>query len=165
MNLEFSDFVSVVSLLVSIAAVFFAKKSSKAAHDIAEKNLNLQHGMVELEMRQAIENAKSKVNEISVVMAPLVAKEEKSKLNEEDEGTLKIYRKNLDAAVQTLMNTYDDACSKYIDGKVDKVRFKKNYKYEIRNLLENKDLKEHFDPLTSRYKPILNVYTEWESME
>ncbi|WP_345888581.1 hypothetical protein [Shewanella algae] len=165
MTIGLAELIAFLSLIVSIAAAVFAKRSSTAANIIAKENLNLQHGMVELEMRQAIENAKSKVNEISMVMAPLVAKEERGKLVDEENNTLIIYRKNFNASVQTLMNTYDDACSKYIDGKVDKVRFKKNYKYEIRNLLENKDLKEYFDPLTSRYKPILNVYAEWESLE
>ncbi|TKE91266.1 hypothetical protein FCV44_19485 [Vibrio kanaloae] len=166
MSLEPSDFVAFGSFLVSIGAAYFAKASSKAANKISKENLDLQHGMVELEMRQAIENAKSKVNDISIIMAPLVAREESEQnLSVEDTKTLEIYRKNFNAAVQTFMNTYDDACSKYIDGKVDKVRFKKNYRYEIRNLLENKELKEYFDPLTSRYKPILNVYTEWENME
>lgn len=166
MSLELSDVIAFGSLLVSIGAAYFAKTSSKAANKISKENLDLQHGMVELEMRQAIENAKSKVNDISIVMAPLVAREESEQgLSVEDAKTLEIYRKNFNAAVQTLMNTYDDACSKYIDGKVDKIRFKKNYRYEIRNLLENRELKEYFDPLTSRYKPILNVYTEWENME
>ncbi|GHX96278.1 hypothetical protein VCSRO67_3461 [Vibrio cholerae] len=166
MSLELSDIIAVSSLFVSIGAAYFAKTSSKAANKISKENLDLQHGMVELEMRQAIENAKSKVNDISVIMAPLVAREDSEQgLSIEDNKTLEIYRKNFNAAVQTLMNTYDDACSKYIDSKVDKVRFKKNYRYEIRNLLENKELKEYFDPLTSRYKPILNVYAEWENIE
>lgn len=166
MSIELSDAIAFASLFVSAGAAYFAKTSSNAANKISKENLDLQHGMVELEMRQAIENAKSKVNEISVVMAPLVARESGEQgLSIEDAKTLEIYQKNFNASVQTLMNTYDDACSKYIDGKVDKIRFKKNYRYEIRNLLENKDLKEYFDPLTSRYKPILNVYTEWENME
>ncbi|ELG4788259.1 hypothetical protein V9657_004456 [Vibrio vulnificus] len=166
MSIELSDVIAFASLFVSVGAAYFAKTSSNAANKISKENLDLQHGMVELEMRQAIENAKSKVNEISVVMAPLVAREGGEQgLSIEDAKTLEIYQKNFNASVQTLMNTYDDACSKYIDGKVDKIRFKKNYRYEIRNLLENKDLKEYFDPLTSRYKPILNVYTEWENME
>lgn len=169
MSIGLSEIIACASLIVAIWAAYFAKTSSSAANQIAKKNLDLQLGMVELEMRQAIENAKSKVNEVSVLMAPLVAREDSEEENEHlsssEKKTLDIYRKNFNAAVQTLMNTYDDACSKYIDGKVDKVRFKKNYRYEIRNLLENGDLKEYFNPLTSRYKPILNVYTEWENME
>ena len=99
------------------------------------------------------------------------AKEDKTiynkykKLSEEDKETLDLYRKSFNAATQTLINYYDSACSKYVDGKVDKVRFKKSYKNEIRKLIENKDLKEYFDPLTSSYKPILNVYAEWEKLE
>ncbi len=165
MEINSSDMIASLSLVVSIGAVFFAKSSSTKANTIAQENLNLQLGMVELEMRQAIENAKSKVNEINIIMAPLIAKKEAGNIDAEGELTLDSYSKSFSAAVQTLMNTYDDACSKYIDKKVDKSRFKKNYKYEIRNLLENKELKEYFDPLTSRYKPILNVYTEWESSE
>ncbi|WP_369434531.1 hypothetical protein [Psychromonas sp. MME1] len=165
MNINVSDIIASISLIVSIGAVIFAKLSSSKANSIAQDNLNLQFGMVELEMRQAIENAKSKVNEINIIMAPLIAKQDAGNIDDEGEFTLKSYSKSFNAAVQTLMNTYDDACSKYIDNKVDKNRFKKNYKYEIRNLLENKELKEYFDPLTSRYKPILNVYTEWENSE
>jgi hypothetical protein len=165
MQVEFSDLIALFSLIVSFGAVLFAKSSSAKANSIAQENLNLQAGMVELEMRQAIENAKAKVNDIGIIMAPLVSKEEADTIDAEGKITLESYRKNFNAAVQTLMNTYDDACSKYIDKKVDKNRFRKNYKYEIRNLLENKDLKEYFDPLTSRYKPILNVYTEWEGTE
>ena len=121
--------------------------------------------MVELEISQSIENAKSKINEIAIIMVPFVSKETIGKLSEEDKETLDLYRKSFNAPTQTLINYYDSACSKYVDGKVDKVRFKKSYKNEIRKLIENKDLKEYFDPLTSSYKPILNVYAEWEKLE
>lgn len=159
--------IALVSLLVSIGAVVFARKSSQAANKIAEENLTLQHGMVELEMRQSIENAKSKISDISMIMAPLIAKEKANadSMEAEEKETLALYQKNFDSAVQTLMNTYDDACSKYIDGKVDKDRFVKNYRIEIRRLLESDDLKKYFDPLTSSYKPILKVYGEWENLE
>lgn len=165
MEFKLSDFLAVLSLFVSFGAVYFAKASSKQANRIAQENLNLQHGMVELEISQSIEGAKSSINEISIVMVPYIAKEEENTLNPEEESVLKLYRKNFNAATQTLMNYYDSACSKYIDGKVDKVRFKKTYKNEIRKLLENKDLQEYFNPLTSSYKPILNVYDEWENLE
>lgn len=165
MNIEVSDVIASISLLVSIGAVVFAKSSSKKANEIAKENLNLQYGMVELEISQSIENAKSKINEISIIMVPLVSKEKAKTIDEEEVGTLELYRKNFNAATQTLINYYDSACSKYADGKVDKVRFKKSYKNEIRKLVENDDLKEYFNPLTSPYKPILNVYTEWESLE
>jgi len=165
MDVSTSDLIASVSLIVSIGAVFFAKSSSLKANEIAQENLNLQYGMVELEISQSIENAKSSINDISIIMVPLVSKERLESINKEEEDTLQLYRKNFNAATQTLINHYDAACSKYIDGKVDKVRFKKSYKNEIRKLVEKDDLKEYFNPLTSSYKPILNVYSEWENLE
>jgi hypothetical protein len=172
MNLNFSEITSLISLAISVAAIYFAKTSSNKANNISQENiqlqknnLNLQYGMVELEINQSIENAKSKINEISIIMVPFISKENLGKISQEESETLALYRKNFNAATQTLINYYDSACSKYADGKVDKIRFKKTYKNEIRKLIENKDLKEYFDPLTSSYKPILNVYSEWENLE
>lgn len=165
MQINTSDAIAFLSLIISLGSAVFAKSTSKKANQIAEQNLSLQQGMVELEISQSIENAKSKINEISMVMVPLVSKENLKTITPEDSETLTLYRKNLNAATQTLINYYDSACSKYSDVKVDKVRFKKTYKNEIRKLVENKDLQEYFNPLTSSYKPILNVYSEWEHLE
>jgi len=118
-----------------------------------------------MEMRQAIATANVHINDIALVMAPLKAKEADRPLTPEETNTLAIYNKSLNAAIQGMLNTYDDSCSKYLDGKIDKVRFKKNFHYEIRNLLESEDLKVYFNPTTSRYKPILKVYDEWENLE
>ncbi len=165
MQINTSNAIAFLSLIISLGSAIFAKSSSKKANQIAEQNLSLQQGMVELEISQSIENAKSKINEISMVMVPLVSKENLKTITSEDSETLTLYRKNFDAATQTLINYYDSACSKYSDGKVDRVRFKKTYKNEIRKLVENKDLQEYFNSLTSSYKPILNVYSEWEHLE
>ncbi|MEG0966936.1 MAG: hypothetical protein RSG92_16360 [Pseudomonas sp.] len=172
MELKTSDLIALLSLIISIGAVIFAKSSSNKANNIAQENLQLQQvnlqlqqGMVELEISQSIEGAKSKINEIAIVMIPFITKENRKTLTDEDTETLELYRKTFNAATQSLMNYYDSACSKYIDNKVDKIRFKKTYKNEIRKLIENKDFKEYFDPLTSSYKPILNVYSEWEHLE
>lgn len=165
MQISTSDAIAFLSLFISLGSAVFAKSSSKKANQIAQQNLSLQQGMVELEISQSIENAKSKINEISMVMVPFVSKENLETITSEDSETLTLYRKNFNAATQTLINYYDSACSKYSDEKVDRVRFKKTYKNEIRKLVENENLKEYFNPLTSSYKPILNVYSEWEHLE
>ena len=179
MNIEISDVIAFLSLIVSIAAIGYARSSSNKANKIAQDNLRLQQdnlrlqqdnlsmqqGIVELGISQSIENAKAKISDVSMIMAPLVAKEQVGKISNEEAATLEIFRKNFKAATQSLINYYDAACSKYIDDKVDKVRFKKTYKNEIRKTIENPDFKEYFDPLTSSYKPILNVYQEWENLE
>ena len=164
-SLDVSDWIAIAALVVSILSAIFAWIASSKANKLARENTNIQHGLIELELRQAIEGSNSKINDVGIIMAPLKAKSNKGTISDEDKETLSIYDKSLDAAIQIMLNTYDDACSKYLDGKVDKVRFKKNYHIEIRNLLESQELKEYFDPLTSRYKPILKVYDEWNNQE
>ena len=100
-----------------------------------------------------------------MIMAPLKSKSNARTISDEEKETLKIYDKNLDSSIESMLNTYDDACAKYLDKKIDKIRFKKTFHVEIRNLIENTDLKKYFDPVNSRYKPILKVYNEWENHE
>lgn len=159
------DWVSIASLIVAIASAAFSWSSSAKANKLAKENTNIQFGMFELSLRQAIENANAKIGEIGLTMGPLKAKVDSGKGTEEEISTLTFYHASLDAAIQAMLNTYDDACSKYIDGKVDKDRFRKSYHIEIRNILERAELKKYFDPHTSRYKPILKVYNEWENHE
>ena len=161
-----------ISLVVSFFALFLAKKSNEnakmatnKANKISEDNLKLQSGVVELSLSQAIENAKGRVVDNNNLMTPLVSKSEANTITKEEEYTLETYKKSFNATVETLMNVYDEACSKYIDGKVDRLRFKKTYKYEIRNLLEKEELSEYFKPLTSRYKSILAVWDEWDNAD
>lgn len=157
--------VSILSLLVAIGAAIFARSSSLQANKISAENLSLTHGMLELELRNSVENSKTKLTDLAVVMAPLKAKEDKGNISEEDKATLDIHSKSLTSCIQTMLNVYEDACTKYIDSKVDKERFKKSFHIEVRNLLEREEMKEYFDPLTSRYKAILKVYDEWENLE
>jgi len=152
------DWVSIASLAVSFGAVFFSWLTSNKAN-------NIQNGMIELELRQTIENSRSKIGDISMIMAPLKSKSNARTISDEEKETLKIYDKNLDSSIESMLNTYDDACAKYLDKKIDKIRFKKTFHVEIRNLIENTDLKKYFDPVNSRYKPILKVYNEWENHE
>lgn len=165
MDIKLSDVISAISMIVSVGAVYFAKASSKKANLIAQENLNLQNAMVENGISQSIEDAKAKINEVSLVMVPLVVKEDIGNLSVEDAANLVLFRKIMDSAVQSLVNHYDSACSKYIDGKVDRVRFRRSYKTEIRQLVEREDLQEYFHPVTTTYKPILMVYKEWEDLE
>ncbi|WP_086792936.1 hypothetical protein [Pseudomonas sp. SCPG-7] len=165
MDIKLSDVIAAISMVVSVGAMYFAKSSSKKANLIAQENLNLQNAMVETGISQSIEGAKVKINEVSLVMVPLVVKEDLGSLSAEEAANLLLFRKIMDSAVQSLVNHYDFACSKYIDGKVDKIRFKKSYRTEIRQLVEKEDMKKHFNPVTTTYKPILIVYKEWEDLE
>ncbi|WP_028865286.1 hypothetical protein [Psychromonas aquimarina] len=157
--------ISGCSLCVAMIALDHAKQSNKKANDIASENVNLQHGQLENEIRQSIENSKMNITNIVITMAPLKAKESIGNISDEDKKTLDIYTSSSDSAIQTMLNIYDDACAKYIDNRVDKGRFKKNFYVEIRNLLQEEEMNKYFHPNTSNYKAIMRVYDEWENLE
>ncbi len=157
--------ISTFSLIVSIISLVFSIKSKREATKLAHENTKLANGMLELEIRSSISDATFRVNEVSMRMNPLIAKRKARNISKEEDLELEALNKNWKSAIQGMLNTYDEACTKYIDGKIDKERFKKNYHYEIRNLLESEGLKQFFDPHTSRYKAIIKVYNEWENLE
>ena len=154
-----------ISLLVSIISIVYAIVAETKARTLAEINTKLANGSLELEIRVATDNANARVNEIDMKMHPLKAKKKHGSISPEEDEELTSLHKNMRAAIQGMLNIYDEACAKYLDGKVDKERFKRNYIFEIRNLLQSEGLKQYFDPVTSTYKAIMKVYNEWEDLE
>ncbi|PHM60510.1 hypothetical protein Xsto_03941 [Xenorhabdus stockiae] len=150
--------ISCFGVIISAIALYRSSKASSSA-------LNIQYASVELAIRNAIENSKNQIQTLSLTYAPLKVKYDNNTLSDEDNLVFEIYKKSLNSMIESMLNQYDDACAKYIDNKVDKVRFKRTYHKEISNLVENKDFKEYFDPVTSNYKPILLVYREWFDLE
>ena len=72
--------------------------------------------------------------------------------------------KKIDYLIEEELNAYDKACSLYIDKKVDKTRFKKDYYYEINNLFDDKNFNEmgKLNKENCRYNCIKEVYNEWK---
>ena len=55
------------------------------------------------------------------------------------------HQKALNSGIESLLNQYDDACAKYIDGKIDKHRFKKTYnKRKLETSLKIKEVRGVF---------------------
>ena len=156
---------SIVGIVIAIVSLIFAIRSSSKANKISSEQLKINNAIIETEIRKAIEEANSRVNDICITMVPYAARVNCTKDADIDKKTLEMYRVNLKASTQAMLNMYDDACAKYLDNKVDKERFRRNFYIEIRNLLERNSLKDYFDPTTSRYKATLKVYNEWENLE
>lgn len=68
----------------------------------------------------------------------------------------------LNAAREDWLNAYDEACAKYIDGKIDRERFRKLYVNEIKDCVEQ--FSGEFG-ITTRYQAIRAVYNEWNDLE
>ncbi len=146
--------ISVCSLIFSI----FALSNSKKSNVLSKEYNELVIGQTELLINSRITETKNKVIDFSLKIFEDDSLEE----NSEKKGN---FIKVLLSHQESNLNAYDEACAKYLDNKVDKERFKKTYFTEIREIVENKELKDFFDPTTTRYKTILKVYREWFDLE
>jgi len=138
--------ISIAGLVISIISII----KSHYAHKITQ-------GQIELNIHQLLNQTKKDVMEVALLIA--------EKCSDDVDGTNKLLSKALDTANERNLNAYEEACAKYLDKKVDKERFKKNYHVEIRQLVENENNKSKFDANTSHYKAILKVYDEWNNYE
>jgi glycerol kinase len=152
---KISVFLAAAAIIISVIAYFKANNTATRANEIALGN-------IELYISERITNTKEKVSDVSLQMATLLSKSKKSA---DDEKVFLIYEKALNTAIENNLNAYEDSCAKYLDNKVDRNRFEKLYKVEIRQLVENDELKDYFDGVTSKYRAILKIYDKWENLE
>ncbi|NEU30140.1 hypothetical protein GN156_05015 [bacterium LRH843] len=147
-----------LSLVLAVMSFFRTKSLTIKYNNMVKRQNDLIGGQVELLINERITNTKSAVQNLYLQM-PLDEELEKNPKQK------KKLREILNTLIENNLNAYEEACAKYIDNKVDKERFKKTYKVEIRNLVEKEDLSTYFNGVTSRYKGILKVYKEWEDLE
>lgn len=139
---------AVVAFISALVSAYFAYRSQSA-----------QSGGLELEIREAIRSTRARVADISLThIKTLIAG-----ANEPGGGDphYKAIKAAFDEAVEDNLNAYDEGCAKYLDNKVDKVRFKKSYENEVRELFDNEDLKKFLDGKNSRFYNINRVYDLW----
>lgn len=140
-------FISIIAIIISGISLYRSSKSAKIANDI-------RMGQEELEIRKMISAARKDFLDI----AEKISDEE---LDEKKNFLLQRF----EAAKEDLANVYDEACMKYLDGKIDKERFKKSYTVEIRRIVENQTFKELYSDVSSKFQATLKVYKEWNHSE
>lgn len=136
-----------------------ANELSVKANELSQKDNLLAQADIEFQIASNIRETENRVSDIGIEVA--------KNLGEDVEDNVKeMFRKVFNQAIESNLNAYEEACAKYLDGKVDKDRFKKNYHKQIRRLIEDsKDLMKYFDKPSSAYKCILKVYNEWYNLE
>ena len=143
--------VSVIALCVSFKASQKGNELSSIANDLTKTANDMQMAQVEMQIRELILNTRSRYEDIALQI----------KDNEDNE----LYKSILDSSLEGLLNAYDEACAKYLDGKVDKERFKKLYHDEIRNLVDNEAIKEKYIAPQTKFRATVKVYNEWNDLE
>jgi hypothetical protein len=140
--------------------IYFARRTeaaSRSANDVAA-------GQAETQLRAAITASQQWVQQCNIQIATILKGRKTEELPPEDKSIYDVHLANYDSAVEQQLNSYEDACAKYLDHKIDTQRFEKTYSVEIRKLCEkdggtiHKLLHPHF---ASNYKAIWAVYEKW----
>lgn len=153
--------VSSAALLLSLYTFFKSRKDVKFAQENASEALKLQYGAIELQIRTGITNARNTINNLTPILTPYLAKKQAGSLSVEDSYSLDLLYKTYDSCIEDLLNQYDEACKKYIDGKIDREMFKEIYIHEIKNITSSQDLSSYYNLETTKYTSTLKVRDEW----
>ena len=115
---KISIIISSIALVVSLLSVIFSKINMNKIEKI-------YYGQSELAIRESITNAKNKITDIL------------SNVNNQNN----LYTKQcMKVAIEQLLNSYEEACAKYIDSKIDKKDLKRHILMKLRILWNQKSL-------------------------
>ena len=169
----------IVGIIISLASFFTAV----ASLFISRRAFLISQGEIEFEMATIIKDASYRVSDLGLERIKYEEDTRKAlsqgqngndeRIIEDDElyeflkkDDIYLFKAKMhDESIEIMLNVYDEACAKYLDGKVDKERFKRSYHKSIRNLLESGDFDEQFNTPCSSYKCILRVYDMWYNLE
>ena len=140
-------FISIIAIIISGISLYRSSRSAKIANDI-------RMGQEELEIRKMISAARRDFLDIAEKIS-----------DEKLDGKKNFLLERFEAAKEDLANVYDEACMKYLDGKIDKYRFKKSYNVEIRRMVEDPVFKDLYDKLSTNFQATVKVYKEWNHSE
>jgi len=168
-------FVSIVALIFSI---YFSRKAQQynieASNSATEANQqakianDIALGQAENDLRRDIANAKIRYEDICAEAEEITQGKLLQELTSDEKKLLSPKLKRMKSYLEEYLNTYENACTKYLDKKIDTTRFKKSYVSEIRNLFEppTNAFKDFLHPEgTSRFKGLWKVYKEWNDLE
>lgn len=148
------NWVDMIALAVAGLSCFFAiknylkyKELQGAYNAMVEIQTLTAQGSLETQIRSSIAEAANNMAMIGVEVAKDVSNQ--------------ILQSAYGAAEEVYRNAYEDACGKYIDGKIDKERFRKFYQIEIRSLVEEEPNRQYYADNQSPYSSTLSVYKEW----
>lgn len=148
--------ISVISLLATVINIVNYFRLTREYNGIAKEQYKIDQGQAETSIRGMIMAARQNVESISEKAAV------HGNLTDDDN---EIYEKMFDSAEENLRNAYEEACSRYLDGKVDKERFRRMYYFEIQQLVSDPKQKEIYDSVSTKYECTVKVYKEWFNLE
>ena len=162
---------SIRSSRSSSKSFHFAEESNQhamAANSFANKANDISIGQTETALREQIAIARQRMEDVGFKLQEVLRGRKKDQLTPEELSHLEFVEKSWNSSVEGYLNAYEDACGKFIDKKLDTVRFRKMYIEEIKNICDPKReaYKRHMHPdATSKFEAIWKAYKEWHRHE
>lgn len=133
------------------------------------KNREVAHANLDQSVRKNISDAKRHFASAGTALMDFHAacKGEKPTL-EHDIQRLKTIELNLNSALEDLITQYEVACGYYLDGRVNRRRFKLTYEVEINRIAEAKEpmyVKLMHPADTCDFEALWKVYRRWNHKE
>ncbi len=145
----FSLIISICSFIISAVNLYmYIKLTTRYNNMVSTQTLTAQ-GAFETQIRSLISDATKELTHYAVEL-------QKSPDNS-------ILQQAYFTAEEQYRNAYEEACGKYIDNKIDKIRFEKLYKQELYKLVNDENQKQYYATNQSTYASTISVYKEWFS--
>jgi hypothetical protein len=146
-----------------------AIRRAEDANKLSQQANLLFAGASETALVSATNAAWERVNQFGLEVAKIVRGRNVDSLPDEDKAFLKAIQNVHKSTIERCCNLYESACGQYLDGKLDRERFRRHFDAEIRSLCEDnsqliRDTLKRGDP-TGRYKAIWKVYDQWFNLE
>jgi hypothetical protein len=149
-HFSYTNWITIAISFVAIVISFFSlKKNNSVTKDNALENI-----------KRNIDTAKTQYETLCMQVA-----ESKSNTNptEDEKRALEIKNSILDSAFEKVLNAYEDGCSLFYKGKVNKKDFKEKYQLDIQDYV--KRFPDKFtEPLTS-YTNVVKFHKEEIKMQ
>jgi len=163
-SLDSADWIALASFVVSALALWVSIHFAKRAERMSKLANDIAIGQAETNLRTAIGSGRQALQQCNIQIVTIRKDKKPDELTSEERSVYYVYLATYDTAAEQLLNSYEDACAKYLDGKIDTTRFKQTYEAEIRDLCEKARGTIHklLNPReSSKYKNIWSAYAEW----
>jgi hypothetical protein len=156
--------ISVLALALSLYNLYKIKKTEASTKRVGDRSKSAKHSAqqsIEMTLNALISLNRAKMEEAEHLLKDFTDRNP----DKVDEFRKKI----LMNSIEEYLKTFDNACLLYLEDRYEKEKFIKEFRQEIRNIVE----KEHFfvklfdnpENIKNKYRAIQRVYDKWESIE
>ena len=138
---------AIITLVIGIGTILVAICAIINSY----QNTRLAQAQVEMQIRERISNARVRYEDLTI----------KHGQKTDNDLILAVFK----SSEEEFANAYDEACQKYLDKKVDKIRFKKSYSNEIKNIVDDSAFSERYKGSQTRFQATVKVYNKWFKLE